>query len=275
MKKRLMTGTVLVAVLIIMCIFADTDVFSIGLAFVTLVGVYEMLDCTKLKSNLFIAIPLYVMAIATPFFMRHLRVEVFSHLPKLIIGMLLLVLYVLTVIIFSHGKLQIGEVFTGVMLSLYIIGSLTCIMYVRDLKNGEFYWIFLFIGAWMTDVFAYFTGRLFGKHKLIPDVSPKKTVEGSIGGTVFCVLGFVVYAIILREGFSIQVSVWMCAIIGFLSAIVSQIGDLSMSVIKRHYGIKDFGKLLPGHGGILDRFDSIMPVAVVLAIFSTAPNPFM
>ena len=92
---------------------------------------------------------------------------------------------------------------------------------------------------------------------------------------MFCVLGFVVYAIILREGFSIQVSVWMCAIIGFLSAIVSQIGDLSMSVIKRHYGIKDFGKLLPGHGGILDRFDSIMPVAVVLAIFSTAPNPFM
>lgn len=275
MKKRFITGAVLIAVLIVMCIFADTDVFSAGLALVTLIGVYEILDCTKLKGNYFISIPLYLLAVATPFFMRHLRAEVFDHLPKLIIAMLLLVLYVMTVIIFSHGKLQIGEVFTGVLLSLYIIGSLTCIMYVRDLKNGEFYWIFLFIGAWVTDAFAYFTGRLFGKHKLIPDISPKKTVEGSIGGTVFCVLAFVVYAIILRNAFSIQVSVLMCAIIGFISAIVSQIGDLTMSAIKRHYGIKDFGKLLPGHGGILDRFDSIMAVALVLAIFSTAPHPFM
>ena len=152
---------------------------------------------------------------------------------------------------------------------------MACIMYVRDLKNGEFYWIFMFIGAWMTDVFTYFTGRLFGKHKLIPEISPKKTVEGAIGGTVFCVLGFVIYAIILREHFNVMVSVWICALTGLLAAIVSQIGDLAMSALKRHYGIKDFSNLLPGHGGILDRFDSIIAVAVVLAIFASVPNPFM
>lgn len=258
-----------------MCIFAETDVFSAGLAIVTLIGVYEMLDCTKMKKNPFIAVPLYIASVAAPFLMRHFRGEFFSHLPKLIISMLLFVLYILTVIVFSNGKLDIGEVLAAVMLSLYIIGALTCIMYVRDLENGGYYWIFAFIGAWITDIFAYFTGRFFGKHKLIPEISPKKTVEGSIGGTVFCVLGFVVYAVILRECFNINVNILICSITGFVSAIVSQIGDLSMSAIKRHYGIKDFGNILPGHGGILDRFDSIMAVAVVLAIFSTRATPFM
>ena len=275
MKTRILTSIVLILILIIMCIFAETDVFSAGLAIVTLIGVYEMLDCTKMKKNPFIAVPLYIAAVSAPFLMRHFRGEFFSHLPKLIISMLLFVLYILTVIVFSNGKLDIGEVFAAVMLSLYIIGALTCIMYVRDLENGGYYWIFAFIGAWITDIFAYFTGRFFGKHKLIPEISPKKTVEGSIGGTVFCVLGFVVYAVILRECFNINVNILICAITGFVSAIVSQIGDLSMSAIKRHYGIKDFGNILPGHGGILDRFDSIMAVAVVLAIFSTRATPFM
>lgn len=275
MKTRILTSIVLILILIIMCIFAETDVFSAGLAIVTLIGVYEMLDCTKMKKNPFIAVPLYIAAVAAPFLMRHFRGEFFSHLPKLIISMLLFVLYILTVIVFSNGKLDIGEVLAAVMLSLYIIGALTCIMYVRDLENGGYYWIFAFIGAWITDIFAYFTGRFFGKHKLIPEISPKKTVEGSIGGTVFCVLGFVVYAVILRECFNINVNILICSITGFVSAIVSQIGDLSMSAIKRHYGIKDFGNILPGHGGILDRFDSIMAVAVVLAIFSTRATPFM
>ena len=275
MKTRILTSIVLILILIIMCIFAETDVFSAGLAIVTLIGVYEMLDCTKMKKNPFIAVPLYIASVAAPFLMRHFRGEFFSHLPKLIISMLLFVLYILTVIVFSNGKLDIGEVLAAVMLSLYIIGALTCIMYVRDLENGGYYWIFAFIGAWITDIFAYFTGRFFGKHKLIPEISPKKTVEGSIGGTVFCVLGFVVYAVILRECFNINVNILICAITGFVSAIVSQIGDLSMSAIKRHYGIKDFGNILPGHGGILDRFDSIMAVAVVLAIFSTRATPFM
>ena len=275
MKTRILTSIVLILILIIMCIFAETDVFSAGLAIVTLIGVYEMLDCTKMKKNPFIAVPLYIVAVAAPFLMRHFRGEFFSHLPKLIISMLLFVLYILTVIVFSNGKLDIGEVFAAVMLSLYIIGALTCIMYVRDIENGGYYWIFAFIGAWITDIFAYFTGRFFGKHKLIPEISPKKTVEGSIGGTVFCILGFVVYAVILRECFNINVNILICSITGFVSAIVSQIGDLSMSAIKRHYGIKDFGNILPGHGGILDRFDSIMAVAVVLAIFSTRATPFM
>ena len=107
---------------------------------------------------------------------------------------------------------------------------------------------------------------LFGKHKLIPAVSPKKTVEGAIGGIVFCMVFFVIYGVIVNSFTQYDISLVVLAVAGFLSAIVSMIGDLSMSVIKRTYGIKDYGKIFPGHGGVLDRFDSILAVAIVLAL---------
>ena len=144
----------------------------------------------------------------------------------------------------------------------------------------EYIYLLAFVGAWVPDTFAYFTGCLFGKHKLIPDVSPKKTVEGAIGGIVFCTIAFVVFALVYNrlllsdptqvnampvESFR-ALPVWLMAIVGVLSAVVSMIGDLSMSVIKRHYGVKDYGKILPGHGGFLDRFDSVLAVAVILAV---------
>ena len=117
----------------------------------------------------------------------------------------------------------------------------------------------------MSDTFAYFVGMLFGKHKLIEDVSPKKTIEGSIGGIFFCVVSFVVFGIIMDVFFDRSANILFLAISAVAVSVVSQIGDLIMSVIKRHYGIKDYGKLFPGHGGMLDRFDSILAVALVMS----------
>ena len=128
----------------------------------------------------------------------------------------------------------------------------------------------------MTDTFAYFCGRLFGKHKLIPDVSPKKTIEGSIGGTLFCVGAMILYGVIVHriaEG-TMEVNFLMLGVSGLLIAVVSQIGDLLMSSIKRVYGIKDYGRLFPGHGGVLDRFDSVLAVSVMLAVISMSTNLF-
>ena len=134
-------------------------------------------------------------------------------------------------------------------------------------------YLICFIGAWMTDIFAYFCGMLLGrggKHKLIPDVSPKKTVEGSIGGIVFCTLSLVLFGFIVeRIAPEFQANLLIFALAGVFVSVVAQIGDLSMSVIKRTYGIKDYGKLFPGHGGILDRFDSVLAVSAVLLVFTT------
>ena len=107
---------------------------------------------------------------------------------------------------------------------------------------------------------------LFGKHKLIPAVSPKKTVEGAIGGTIVCIAFFVGFGAIINHFTQYDISLALLAVAGLVSALVSMIGDLSMSVIKRKHGIKDYGTIFPGHGGVLDRFDSILAVAIVLAL---------
>ena len=155
---------------------------------------------------------------------------------------------------------------------LYILVGFVSIVYLHDfVKGGAYLYLTVFIGAWITDIFAYFCGMLFGKggkHKLIPDVSPKKTVEGSIGGIAFCVLSMVIFGIVLEACTKYEANLLVFALAGVAVSIVAQIGDLSMSVIKRTYGIKDYGKLFPGHGGILDRFDSILAVSIALMVFS-------
>ena len=122
--------------------------------------------------------------------------------------------------------------------------------------------IFSIILIWVNDIFAYLTGVSIGRHKLFERISPKKTIEGSIGGTVFCSLAFVLMGIIVRGFFGREVNLIFLAVSGIIMAIIAQVGDLILSVIKRHYGIKDFGKIFPGHGGMLDRFDSIMAVTL-------------
>ena len=126
-----------------------------------------------------------------------------------------------------------------------------------------------FVLAFLSDTGAYFCGMLFGRHKLAPVISPKKTVEGVIGGTVTCILGMLLYGLILWLGFGLQVNFVYALIYGLLGALGSVFGDLCFSAIKRQTGIKDYGNLIPGHGGILDRFDSMMvvgPLAEALLI---------
>ena len=184
--------------------------------------------------------------------------------------MLTYALYLLALWVFSYEKNQevdMNRIITSAIVSLYIIGGTSSILLVRDALGGEYYWYFIFIGAWVSDTFAYFSGMLFGRHKLIPIVSPKKTVEGAVGGVLFCVAFFVGYGALLNHLTQYDISLVLLIFAGLLSALVSMIGDLSMSVIKRKYGIKDYGKVFPGHGGVLDRFDSIFAVAIVVALF--------
>lgn len=273
MKQRIITAIILLIVAIPICIFSGTIIFPIVMAFLGLVGVYEMLGCMGTRKNLLLTIPLYILALASPFMVwRRYNYFITSFKPdySAILLPLLFALYLLSVWVFSYQKDQevdMNKIITSAIVSLYIIGATSSIVMVREAVGGEYYWYFIFIGAWITDTFAYFTGMLFGKHKLIPAVSPKKTVEGAIGGTVFCIAFFIGYGALLNHLTQYDISLVLLAFAGLLSAFVSMIGDLSMSVIKRTYGIKDYGKIFPGHGGVLDRFDSILAVAVVMALF--------
>ncbi|WP_373598081.1 phosphatidate cytidylyltransferase [Paraclostridium bifermentans] len=129
------------------------------------------------------------------------------------------------------------------------------VLTINDFKLGGIYVWLIFIISFMTDTFAYFSGYLFGKHKLIPSISPKKTIEGSIGG----ILGSTMCCMIF--GYIFKLSIIHMILVGSIGSIVAQFGDLFASAIKRYVGIKDYGKLIPGHGGILDRFDSVILVA--------------
>ena len=176
------------------------------------------------------------------------------------------VMYVLAMSLFSKGSFKLEDAAMTFMTCVYIVGGYTGLVLLRDLTGGQYIYMLVFFGAWFTDIFAYFTGRFLGKHKLIPDISPKKTVEGSIGGIVFCAISYVAYGFVLEKLFSLKPNYIILACIAVIISVVSQIGDLTMSHIKRKYGLKDYGKIMPGHGGLLDRFDSIIAVALMLII---------
>lgn len=155
------------------------------------------------------------------------------------------------------------------LLGFLYIGILFSFIPLVNMKSGgEFLVWLIFLGSWVTDTFAYYSGKYLGKRKLCPEVSPKKTVEGSIGGflgsTIICGL----YGIIVNNYFT-EVNIIHYFLIGALCGIVGQFGDLVASSIKRYVGIKDYSNLIPGHGGILDRFDSILFNSAVVFYYLT------
>ena len=138
------------------------------------------------------------------------------------------------------------------------------------MDNGRFYIMIPFVIAFISDSGAYFAGRFLGKHKLAPTISPKKTVEGAVGGLLGAVLGMVIYGLVLQFAFDFSVNYFACVVYGLLGAVAGIFGDLCFSCIKRQTGIKDYSNLIPGHGGILDRFDSniiIAPLVEILMIW--------
>ena len=120
--------------------------------------------------------------------------------------------------------------------------------------------VFALVVVWSTDSGAYFVGRKLGKHKLWPEISPKKTIEGFIGGIIIAIIAVVIFEMITQ----LEIQWWKLLVVTIIASIVGQLGDLVESAVKRHYGVKDSGKILPGHGGILDRFDSLLFVLPLL-----------
>lgn len=264
MKIRIITSIFAICIFLPVLYFSDTMFFCFAMAVVAVASVYEMMRCMGIK-KLYITIPVCLWASVFPFLVRYItNIAAFAMIAFICGGVY--IMYLFTLSLLSHGKFQITEAATLFTVSLYIIAAITSIVYIRDFRvHGEYIYLLVFIGAWVTDSFAYFTGMFIGKHKLIPDVSPKKTIEGSIGGIVFCTAAFVGFGIVTDAFFGTSANLIFLALGGVIVSVISQIGDLVMSLIKRHYGIKDYGKIFPGHGGMLDRFDSILAVSLGVA----------
>ena len=270
MKKRILTAVIGVAILLPVLFLSGTWFFPAVVAVCCCIALFEMLRCLGLSRVWAISLPSYALAVAVPFLVRYGD----RHTSLTLCAMLSVcsVLYLMAVSVFTHGKLTFAQLAETLLAGMYILFGFNAIVYLRDMLGGQYIYLLVFIGAWVTDIFAYFCGVFLGKHKLIPQVSPKKTVEGSIGGMLFCILGFLLFGVVLNRFFSFHADYLALCISGLLVSVVSQIGDLCMSVVKRERGIKDYGNLFPGHGGMLDRFDSILAVASVLALICSMTN---
>jgi len=187
-------------------------------------------------------------------------------------GLALIVIYVILLCIMSILQGDFSEVQKALFSFIYPqIFFMFLYMIARhsyaDPLTAQFVLIFTILSAAMTDTFALFSGKLFGKHKLCPDISPKKTVEGAIGGIIMGVIITLLFSILTNEIFGVNLGILRAVCFALILSIFSEFGDLTASMIKRAYSVKDFGNLLPGHGGLLDRIDSIifiMPVAYLL-----------
>ncbi len=176
------------------------------------------------------------------------------------------IIFLFTYLVFTYPNNNIKNIETSVMGILYIPIMFSYVYLIRQMEFGIYYVWLIFITAFATDTFAYFCGVFLGKNKLIPHLSPNKTIEGSIGGILGCVICCIIYTYFIQSKIPVSTPylILSSAIIGFGCSIFAQIGDLTASSIKRYTGVKDFGKLIPGHGGIIDRFDSILFTAPIL-----------
>lgn len=268
MLTRIITGIVAICLFIPVCYFSYTLVFPIVISLLCCVGVYEMAKCLGFDKKLFITIPMYLIALGLPI-LRYFTGTNSPFLACALVAFFGMLIYVLAYVMLKKNTVKLSEILTFYAMFVYIVGCFSSMVVIRYSGGGKYYYLLAFLGAWVCDTFAYFVGKFFGKHKLIPEISPKKTIEGSIGGIVFTVIGFAVYGLMVNNIFEdANLNYVKLCILGLVLSIVSQIGDLVASSVKRQYDIKDYGSIFPGHGGVLDRFDSVMLTAPTLYILN-------
>lgn len=277
MKTRIITGFVLLLIAIPVLAFGKTTLFSAVLA-LELVATFEMLRCLGAVRTPALAIPSFIYAAAVPCGLFFVYALAGRPVGCIVLLSALTYFYVVTLLVLSvlsGGKVSVSLACQCAVTVLYITVGFTGLIMTRMRPHGLFFVIMTAVTACATDIFAYFSGMLFGRHKLIPNVSPKKTVEGAIGGTLMSTLAFVGCGY-LYAYYNHFAGVRLPALIfcGCFLAVVSQFGDLIASYIKRAAGIKDYGRIFPGHGGVLDRFDSIIAVAPAMCILLFVPGLF-
>lgn len=251
--KRVLSAFVMLPLLILFTLSGGM-LFKIGIIFITAAALYEYIKAYKNTKHHTIS---SIMIIGFILYFSILLTKGITYALPIIF---LIVILSMAMPIFNNKYNVISSTVT-ITGFIYIIGFLSLLILIRDYKHGnELIWL-VYIISWCSDTFAYYIGKNFGRKKLCPEVSPKKTVEGSIGGILGSIIGVTVWGLLdTNTGY-----VWyQLILLGAFGSVIAQIGDLSASLIKRYIGLKDYSKLIPGHGGILDRFDSILFIAPVV-----------
>lgn len=254
---RLMSSVIIVIVALAVLI-PGGDILYAAMLVISLIGLYELYKVGGVEKNI-LGIVGYAADIAW-FILVRLGYANMGVMLLMAAVMLIMCVYVFATP--KYNDTQVTMTFFGIV---YVGMMLSYIYQTRSLDDGLWLVWLIFVGSWGSDTCAYCTGILIGKHKLAPKVSPGKSIEGSIGGIIGAGIIGVIYALVVKDKIDgINNPVIAFAVIGAVSSVISQIGDLAASAIKRNHDIKDYGHLIPGHGGILDRFDSVIFTAPIV-----------
>ena len=265
-KKELITRVISAFVgfplVLIIFIFANNVVFSIAIALLTIICLYEYYNGFKInkKANPSSWIG-YLASIILAIISLNEKIDIGMSVIWIILGSILILV---TELLFSKGKKNIIDINVTIFGICYI--AVMLFFFNLIYKMGKIYLWYPLIAAWGSDIFAFLVGRKIGKHKLT-EVSPNKTIEGSVAGIVSAIIIAVIYTIVVNNVAALSINYFAIIIIVGILSVIGQIGDLAESSIKRYCDIKDFSNLIPGHGGMLDRFDSvifIVPFAYIL-----------
>ena len=292
MKQRVLTSIGIGIVGIPIVLLSRYIVYPIFLGLLSAIAVWELYRVFGFEKRYEISIPAYLIAGLLPIFAHDFFTKGNQSGYLLIVAATIFayLLYLNAVCVVSkeilmkrsatEGSgdkqkiLEFSDISAAFLAVTYVTVSFTSMSLTRYMTNGVYIFAIVFVAAWMCDIFAYFTGRFFGKHKLAPHLSPKKTVEGSIGGIIFAVIGCMLYGLIVDLATDLHARYLVLACLGLVLSVISQIGDLFASLIKREKGVKDYSRMLPGHGGVMDRFDSILAISTVLMAVCMIFPPF-
>ena len=256
MKTRIITAAIAIPVLLIILLVAPEIVAALVFGALLAVGAYEFLYRTGLVRRVRMVIYSAVTAFAMAIWSYYGGLQAYLMIGSVVFFMLLF-----SEVMMDHVKVSVESVGLCTLGGYLIPLLLSALIRILMGENGRYFVLIPFTIAFLSDAGAYFIGMKFGRHKLAPVVSPNKTIEGVLGGVGFALVGMIIYAIILGPVLKFRVNYGAAVLYALIGSGVDVMGDLCFSVVKRQTGIKDYGNLLPGHGGFLDRFDSLVLVA--------------
>lgn len=261
MAKRILTAVIWLPIVVIGFAFAPIWGIALAISILSAVGAYELLWATGFVKERTLCVYGCVFAALMPFWTYF-----GSNLQVLLLAVLLLVS-----LCFLHGMLHHAgvkaEMVAGVFFAALIVPCfLSAFLRLETAMGTRLIFALPLVYPFISDAGGYFAGRFFGKHKLAPALSPKKTVEGAVGAVIFSVLGGLAFGAVAQYGFDLAPNYLALGLLGVPLSIISQFGDLVFSYIKREFGVKDYGKIFMGHGGVLDRFDSVIFAAPALEL---------